>query len=85
MTNDFDQCDDTNRVVPETVHHGNYIDTTESDDNSMQTSQSTASCSRMCASMTGTSGDECDDCQVMCCWVEQNSQPFQPCDAATIS
>jgi len=87
--NDFDQCDDTNRVVvnevPETAYHGNYIDTTESDDNSMQTSQSTASCSRMCASVTDTSGHECDDCQEMCCWVEQNSQPFQPRDTATIN
>jgi len=40
--NDFDQCSDTNRVVvnevTETVYHGNCIDTTESDDNSMQTS-----------------------------------------------
>jgi len=87
--NDFDQCDDTNGVVvnevSETAHHGNYIDTTESDDNSMQTSQSTASCSRMCTSLTETSDDECDDCQEICCRVEQNSQPFQPRDAATIN
>jgi len=33
----------------------------------MQTSQSTVSCSPMCASLTGTSGDS-----EMCCSVDQN-------------
>ena len=36
----------------------------------------------MCATLTETSSD---DCQEMCCRVEQNSQSFQPCDAATIN
>ena len=35
----------------------------------------------MCASSTGAS----DDCQEMCCIIDQNSKPFQPTDAVTIN